>query len=61
MKVALVLSANIKFSPYVKYYIDYFKKNNINYEIISWNRAAINEENKNSYNCSSVSGTPCCL
>ena len=38
MKVALVLPGNIWFAPYVRIYTKILKQNDVDYDIISWNR-----------------------
>ena len=38
MRVALVISNNKWFSPYLNIYTEYLKNNNVFYEVISWNR-----------------------
>lgn len=38
MKVALVLPGNIWFAPYVRIYAKLLKQNDVDYDIISWNR-----------------------
>lgn len=38
MKVALVLPGNIWFAPYVRIYTKLLKQNDVDYDIISWNR-----------------------
>ena len=42
--IALVVPSNLKFAPYVQYYIKKLDNNNIKYEIITWNRKNISEE-----------------
>ena len=42
--IGMIVPANLKFCPYVSYYTDLYKKNNIPYEIISWNKANISED-----------------
>lgn len=43
MKVGLIIPANIKYSPYVQYYIRVFEKLKVKYKTISWNKANIVE------------------
>lgn len=43
MKIGLIIPANIKYSPYVQYYIQNFKKEEIDYVTIVWNKKNINE------------------
>lgn len=45
MKIALVLGANVWFSPYVSIYTRFFEKKGVDYDIISWNRDGSNEGN----------------
>lgn len=48
MKIAIVLPANILHSPYINYYVSILEENNIEYEIIYWNKLKLNEEFKSS-------------
>lgn len=47
--IGLIVPANLKFCPYVSYYTDLFKENNIPYEIISWDKANIDENVEHSF------------
>lgn len=49
MKIGLIIPANIKYAPYVQYYLQYFDQNGIIYEVISWNKCGINEDVAYSY------------
>lgn len=49
MRVALVISNNKWFSPYLNIYTEYFKSNNVFYEVISWNRDFSEEQNSVTY------------
>lgn len=42
--IGVIIPANMKYSPYVEYYIAKLKSQNIEYEIISWNRQKIKEK-----------------
>lgn len=44
MKVAIIVGNNVWFCPYIKIYTTVFEKNGIDYDIISWNRDAIEED-----------------
>lgn len=48
--VGLIVPGNLKFCPYVSYYISAFKKYNIEYEIISWNKKGFVEDVNYSFN-----------
>lgn len=43
MKIGLVIPANLKYSPYVKYYTDVLKRKNAEYRIMSWDKVGIRE------------------
>ena len=47
--IGLIVPGNLKYCPYVSYYIDLFKKNRIAFEIISWNKKALKENVDYSY------------
>jgi hypothetical protein len=49
VKIGLIIPANIKYAPYVQYYLQYFDQNGITYEVISWNKFGINEDVAYSY------------
>ena len=48
--IGIIIPANLKYAPYVEYYINKLKKDNIDFEIISWNRRGINENVHHSFN-----------
>ncbi|GAM16236.1 glycosyltransferase [Mesobacillus selenatarsenatis] len=60
MKVGLVLPANILHAPYLEYYTEILDDENINYNIIYWNKVNLDENVKNSiafnHTCSYDSG-----
>lgn len=43
MKIALIISANMWYCPYLKIYTDFLDKVAIEYDVISWNRTGIYE------------------
>ena len=43
MKVGLIVPANLKYSPYVKYYTDVLSREKVDYCIMSWDKAGIEE------------------
>lgn len=43
MKIGLIVPANIKYSPYVHYYIELLNKNNVEYKIMMWDKAGVDE------------------
>lgn len=43
MKIALILSSNIKYSPYVGIFKKVLEANNVDFDIISWDRESLNE------------------
>lgn len=47
--IGLVVPANIKYAPYVQYYISELEKNNVTYEVISWDRLGLDETVTHSY------------
>lgn len=44
MVVGLVIPANMKYSPYVNYYIDILKSQNIDYRTMIWDKTGIRED-----------------
>lgn len=50
MKVALILASNTKYAPHIFHYIKMLQRENIDYDIIIWNKDNILEENCISYN-----------
>lgn len=44
MKICIVLPCNIYTAPFYKKYVKYFKSNDIQFDLIYWNRSLINEE-----------------
>lgn len=59
MKVGIVGITNIEFMPYLRKYQTILQKNNIDYDVLYWNRTALNEEIKEIYipfNCKSSFG-----
>ena len=51
MKIGLVLPGNIWFCPYVKIYTEILEINNIEYDIISWNRDGSELHSDTTFNC----------
>ena len=43
MKTGLIVPANLKYSPYVNYYIDVLKKQNADYRLIVWDKTGTDE------------------
>lgn len=43
-KIGIIVPANIKFAPYVNYYIKILNKSGIRYDIISWNKKGLKED-----------------
>lgn len=43
MKIALILSSNIKYSPYLEIFRKYLLANNIDFDVVSWDRESLNE------------------
>ena len=39
-----IVPSNIKYAPYVQYYIDVYKNNGAEFEIISWDRRGVAED-----------------
>lgn len=58
MKLALILAANIRNAPYIQYYIKILKVNNIDFQIINWNKENISEEGCISYDKSTDLSKP---
>ncbi len=50
MSVALLFPNNIYTSPYLRYYTQILEKSNVSYDIITWNRSGVTEENCISFN-----------
>lgn len=50
MKIGLIVPGNLWFSPYVKIYTDILNQNNIEYEIISWNRDGTDKPSNTAFN-----------
>ena len=44
MKIGLVIPSNIKYSPYVNYYIDILKRENVDYRLLVWDKVGIDED-----------------
>lgn len=44
MKVCIIAFANLRITPYINNYIDLMKKNNIEFDIILWNRELADEK-----------------
>ena len=44
MKRAIILPAEPEMAPYIHYYIDFFKRKSINYDLIAWNRTGKNSK-----------------
>ena len=49
--VGLIIPANLKYSPYIKQYIECCNLNGIKYEIISWNKYGILEDADYAFQC----------
>ena len=43
MIIGLVIPANIRYSPYVKYYTDILKREKVDFRLLSWDKSGINE------------------
>lgn len=43
MKIGLIVPANIKYSPYVQYYINLLNDYDVEYRIMSWDKAGVDE------------------
>jgi len=52
MKIGLILPGTYWYCPYVKIYEDVLKTHSVEYEIISWNRDGLNNDNVISFNVS---------
>ena len=50
VKIGLIIPANIKMSPYIQYYISYFKKNGIDYRTLVWDKLGIEKNDEYSFN-----------
>lgn len=50
MKIGLIVPGNLWFSPYVNIYTNILIQNNIEYEIISWNRDGTDKPNGTAFN-----------
>lgn len=57
MRVALLFPNNLFTSPYLKYYIDILKEENIAYDLYIWDRANIEEEGCIAFKCSGNSNS----
>ena len=44
MKIGLILPTNLYFGPYVNIYINILEDNNIEYDVISWDRESVGEK-----------------
>lgn len=44
MKIALILSSNIKLNPYIEIFRKLLQQNNIDFDIISWDRESLDEQ-----------------
>lgn len=51
--VGIIFTNNINLCPYIEKYIEVLQKNNINFEIIIWDRQFITEKNYK-YNCAHI-------
>ena len=49
-KVCIIAPANLKYIPFAEYYIEYLKKANIEFDVISWDKAGIDEGVKYRFN-----------
>ena len=60
MKILLLLPASPSASPYLRYYLDVFDKNNVDYDICIWNRSndIIEEENYFVFNAKDTDNNP---
>lgn len=47
--IGLVVPANVKYAPYVQYYIGELQKSNVKYEVIAWDRLGLDEKVAYSY------------
>ena len=53
MRVALIIPANVFMAPYLRYYTKVLERNDINFDIISWNRLNVKEPGYITYNVKS--------
>lgn len=44
MRVGLIVPANLKYAPYVQYYLSVLKEKSIDYKLMLWNKAGIKED-----------------
>ena len=44
MKIGLIVPANLKYSPYVKYYTDVLYSENVDFRIMSWDKTGADEQ-----------------
>ncbi len=47
--IGLIVPANVKYAPYVQYYVSELEKNGVQYEVITWDRLGLNEDVAYSY------------
>lgn len=43
MKIGLIVPANTKISPYIQYYISFFKKHKLNFKVIVWDKKGVED------------------
>ena len=55
MKILLLLPASPSSSPYLRYYLNVFVKNDIDYDVYIWNRSNDIIEDKNYFIFNSIS------
>ena len=53
MRIAIIIASNLYMSPYVRYYTEILEKCGIPYDIISWNRLAVEEVGVQAFNLKS--------
>ena len=54
MKYILVAASDINHSPYLNYYINLFKSNNIEFNVIKWNKYGNEDQQKNEYSFNKI-------
>jgi hypothetical protein len=50
MRVAIIISGNVSKAPYISYYSSFFKNEEIEFDVISWNRLGVDDESSLSLN-----------
>ena len=49
MRVVLILASNVEFSPYLKYYTQVLDLNDIDYDVVVWNRESMQSDHSENY------------